>query len=65
MTSQQTQADRIARTLKRLGFGLSRTGRTFRVIDKAGGLAVGSTVAMTLEDIERWIGNFIKPGRTA
>ena len=62
MASQQTHADRIARSLKRLGFQLSRTGRTFRVIDKAGELAVGSGPAMTLADIEKWIGVYIKPG---
>jgi hypothetical protein len=62
MASQQTHADRIARSLKRLGFQLSRTGRTFRVVDKAGELAVGSRPAMTLADIEKWIGEYIKPG---
>ena len=61
MASQQTRADRIARSLKRLGFQLSRTGRTFRVVDKAGELAVGSRPAMTLADIEKWIGEYIKP----
>jgi hypothetical protein len=40
----------------RLGFHLSRTGRTFRITDKASVLAVNSTAAMSLEDIERWIG---------
>jgi hypothetical protein len=62
MASQQTHADRIALSLKRLGFQLSRTGRTFKVIDKAGELAVGSGPAMTLADIEKWIGEYIKPG---
>jgi hypothetical protein len=65
MASQQTHADRIARSLKRLGFGLSRTGRTFRITDKAGVLAVNSTAAMTLAEIERWIGEHIKPKKTA
>jgi hypothetical protein len=60
---QQTQADRVARSLKRFGFHLSRSGRTFRVVDKAGSLAAGSGPAMTLEEIERWIGEYIKPGR--
>jgi hypothetical protein len=55
----------VLRTLKRLGFGLSRTGRTFRITDKAGALAVNSTAAMSLEEIERWIGEHIKPGKTA
>jgi hypothetical protein len=40
MVSRQTQADRVLRILKRLGFGLSRTGRTFRIVDKAGAIAV-------------------------
>jgi hypothetical protein len=53
MTSQQTRADRFARSLKRLGFAMSRTGRTFRIIDKARALAVNSTAAMSLEEIER------------
>jgi hypothetical protein len=64
MASQPTHADRIARSLKRLGFQLSRTGRTFKVMDKAGEPAVGSGPAMTLADIEKWIGEYIK-GRTA
>ena len=54
MASQQTRADRIDRSLKRLGFHLSRTRRTFRITDNAGALAVNSTAAMTLEEIERW-----------
>ena len=61
---QTTRADRSARSLRRFGFHLNRTGRTFRVIDKAGALAVNSTAAMTLEEIERWIGEHIKPGKT-
>jgi hypothetical protein len=65
MASQQTRADRIERSLKHLGFHLSRTGRTFRIVDKAGALAVNSKPVMSLEDIERWIGEHIKPGRTA
>jgi hypothetical protein len=65
MASQQTRADCVARSLKRLGFGLSRTGRTFMVIDSGGALAVNSTPAMTLEEIEGWIGEHIKPGKSA
>lgn len=60
---QQTQADRVARSLKRLGFQLSRSGRTFKVVDGAGALVAGSGLAMKLEEIERWIGEHIKPGR--
>ena len=63
MASHQTHADRVARSLKRLGFQLSRTGRTFRIIDKAGALAVGSGNAMTLQEIEKWIAEQIKPGK--
>ena len=48
--------------IKRLGFQLSRSGRTFRVVDKAGALAAGSRPAMTLAEIESWIGEYIKPG---
>jgi hypothetical protein len=61
--TQQTQADRTARSLKRLGFTLSRKARTFRVIEKTGELAPGSGPAMTLAEIELWIANHIKPGR--
>jgi hypothetical protein len=64
MASQQTQADRIARSLKRLGFGLSRSGRTFRIVDDAGELAIGSRPVMTLEEIEKWISDHIKPKKT-
>jgi hypothetical protein len=65
MTIPQTHADRVARSLRRLGLQLSRTGRTFRVIDKAGAIVVGSEPAMTLQEIESWIGEYIKlPGRS-
>jgi hypothetical protein len=62
---QTTRADRIARSLKRLGFHLSRTGRTFRITDNAGMAAINSSSAMSLEEIEGWIAEFIKPGRPA
>jgi hypothetical protein len=45
-----------------LGFRLSRTGRTFKIIDTIGELAVNSKPAMTLTEIESWIGEHIKPG---
>ena len=61
----ETQADRLSRALKRLGFRLSRTGRTFRIVDNAGALAMKSKAAMTLEEIERRIGEHIKPERQA
>jgi hypothetical protein len=63
MPSQQTQADRIERSLRRLGFRLSRTKRTFKIIDALGEPAVGSHAAMSLAEIEGWIGNYIKPKR--
>jgi hypothetical protein len=61
--TQQTQADRVARSLKRLGFQLSRSGRTFSVIDSSGVPAVNSKPAMSLAEIETWIGEHIKPGK--
>ena len=39
---QTTQADRVARSLKRLGFRLTRIGRSFTIIDNTGGPATGS-----------------------
>jgi len=64
MATQQTQADRIARSLKRLGFRLTRLGRSFTVIDNAGGLAAGSKRGMTLAEVESWIGEHVKPKKT-
>jgi hypothetical protein len=60
---QTTQADRVARSLKRLGFQLTRIGRSFTVVDGAGALATGSKTGLTLAEIERWIGEHIKPRR--
>jgi hypothetical protein len=65
VASQQTQADRVERSLSRLGFRLSRSGRTFKILDIVGKLAVHSRPAMTLAEIEKWIGEYIKPGRMA
>jgi hypothetical protein len=56
-----THAGRVARSLKRLGFRMARAGRSFSIIDSAGELAIGSKPGMTLPEIERWIGEFIKP----
>jgi hypothetical protein len=39
---QTTQADRVSRSLKRLGFQMTRHGRYFTIIDSAGGLAPAS-----------------------
>jgi len=36
---QTTHADRAARSLKRLGFRLTRIGRSFTIIDNTGGPA--------------------------
>jgi hypothetical protein len=61
--SQTIQADRVARSLKRLGFRMTRAGRSFTIIDSAGELAAGSKSGMSLAEIERWIGEHIKPRR--
>jgi hypothetical protein len=58
MPSQQTQADRMAVLLRRLGLALHRTGRSFRIVDGKGACVGGP---MGLAEIERWIGEFIKP----
>src|SRR5262249_36299660 len=47
---------------KRLGFRLSRTGRTFRITDTAGALAVKGKPGMSLAEIEVWISDIIRPG---
>ena len=60
-SSQTTQADRVARSLKRLGLRLTRIGRTFTIVDNAGEPATGTKTGMTLAEIERWISERIKP----
>src|SRR5215831_1447185 len=55
-TTPTTQADRVARSLKRLGFRLTRIGRSFTIIDNAGEPAAGSKTGMSLAEIELWIG---------
>ena len=60
-SSQTTQADRVARSLKRLGFRLTRIGRTFTIVDNTGEPATGTKTGMTLAEIERWISEHIKP----
>jgi len=62
VASQLTHADRIERSLKRFGFRLSRTGRTFRITDTAGALAVKSKPGMSLAEIEIWISDILRPG---
>ena len=60
---QTTQADRVARSLKRLGFRMTRIGRSFTIFDNAGEPAAGSKTGMTLAEIKRWIGEHIRPKR--
>jgi hypothetical protein len=62
--AQTTQADRVARSLKRLGFRMTRSGRSFTIIDSAGGLATGSKTEMSLAEIEGWISEHIKLRRS-
>jgi len=58
------QEDRIARSLKRLGFQLGKgRGKAFKITAIGGGAAPNSTDTMTLDQIERWIGDHIKPKR--
>jgi hypothetical protein len=58
------QQDRIERSLKRLGFQLGKgRGKAFKVTAVGGGGAPNTTDAMTLDQIERWIGDHIKPKR--
>ena len=47
-----TQADRVARSLKRLGFRLTRIGRTFTIVDNAGDLVTGTTAARIVRVVE-------------
>ena len=44
----------------RLGFRLNRTGRTFKIIHGGGEPAINSRPAMTLAEIESWIGEHIR-----
>ena len=58
------QQERIARSLKRLGFQLGKDrGKAFKITAAGGSTAPNSTDAMTLDQIERWIGDHIKPKR--
>lgn len=61
-----TQADRVARSLKRLGFRMTKAGRSFSfsIIDATGALAVNSKPGMSLAEIEVWIGQYIRPQRS-
>ena len=58
------QQDRIERSLKRLGFQLAKgRGKAFKVTAAGGGTAPNTTDSMTLDQVERWIGDHIKPKR--
>ena len=60
----QGQQDRVARSLKRLGFQLGKgRGRAFKITAVGGSSAPDTTDTMTLDQIERWIGDHIKPKR--
>jgi hypothetical protein len=61
MPIDQSRVDRLSRTLKRLGFQLGRTGRSFRVFDSEGKLADGGKGAMSISEVEQWLTNYIKP----
>jgi hypothetical protein len=58
------QQDRIGRSLKRLGFQLAKgRGKAFKISAAGGGAAPNSTDVMTLDQIEHWISDHIKPKR--
>jgi hypothetical protein len=60
------QEERIAHSLKRLGFRLGKgRGKGFKVTTEAGGAVPRTTDAMTLVEVERWIADHIKPKRSA
>jgi len=65
-SQQQTQADRIARSLKRLGFRMTRIRRSLTIVDDSTGeIAINSRTGMTLAEIELWIGEHIKPRKNS
>ena len=58
------QQERITRSLKRLGFELGKgRGKAFRITAAGGSAAPDTTDTMTLDQVERWIGDHIKPKR--
>ena len=60
----KAQEDRIARSLKRLGFQLGKgRGKAFKITAAGGSTAPNSNDTMTLDQIERWIGDHVKPKR--
>ena len=59
------QRDRIERSLKRLGFQLATgRGKGLKITAIGDGPATNAT-AMTLDQVESWIGDHIKPMRGA
>ena len=57
-------ADKPTRSLKRLGFQLGKGwGKAFKITAIGGLAAPNATDAMTLEQVERWIRDHIKPKR--
>ena len=59
------QRDRIERSLKRLGFQLATgRGKGLKITAIGDGPATNAT-AMTLHQVESWIGDHIKPMRGA
>jgi hypothetical protein len=58
------QQDRIERSLKRLGFQIAKgRGKAFKITAIGGGPVPNTTDAMTLDQVESWIGDHIKPKR--
>jgi hypothetical protein len=58
------QQERITRSLKRLGFQLGKgRGKAFKITAAGGSAAPDTTDTMTLNQIERWIADHIKPKR--
>ena len=55
------QQERIARSLKRLGFQLVKDRGGFKITDNTGRLAPGSSAAMSLSAITAWIAEHVKP----
>ena len=48
----------------RLGFQLAKgRGKAFKIAAAGGGVAPNTTDAMTLDQVEQWIGDHIKPKR--
>ncbi|TMJ67490.1 MAG: hypothetical protein E6G91_18415 [Alphaproteobacteria bacterium] len=64
MSTHERKTDRIERSLKRLGFQLRKgRGKAFKITAAGGGGVANTTDAMTLDQIERWIGDHIKAKR--